>query len=32
MPSFALPGVDGRTVGDADLRGRVLLIRYWASW
>ena len=33
MPAFSLPSLDGsRTIDDAALRGRPLLINYWASW
>jgi cytochrome c biogenesis protein CcmG/thiol:disulfide interchange protein DsbE len=34
LPTFALPSVSdpARTVGTADLRGRVYLLNVWASW
>lgn len=33
MPAFSLPSLDGsRTIDDAALRGRPLLVNYWASW
>lgn len=32
MPAFQLPGLDGRDGSDADLRNKVTIIRFWASW
>ena len=32
MPSFQLPAVDGSTVTSADLQGRVVIVRFWATW
>jgi len=32
MPSFRLPSLDGKGGGDADLRNKVTIIRFWASW
>ncbi len=31
-PEFALPDLDGRTVRLADLRGKVVVINFWATW
>jgi cytochrome oxidase Cu insertion factor (SCO1/SenC/PrrC family) len=31
-PAFALPDLDGRQVRLADLRGKVVLLFYWATW
>ena len=31
-PPFALPDLDGRQVRLADLRGKVVLLFYWATW
>lgn len=32
MPSFALTAIDGTPVSSADLRGRPLVVNFWASW
>jgi hypothetical protein len=32
MPDFSLPNVDGTTVHAADLQGKVILVRFWATW
>ena len=32
MPEFRLPGLNGSTGSDADLRNKVTVIRFWASW
>jgi cytochrome oxidase Cu insertion factor (SCO1/SenC/PrrC family) len=31
-PPFSLPTVDGRTVRLEDLRGKVVLLFFWATW
>lgn len=32
MPAFKLPGLNGHGGTDADLRNKVTVIRFWASW
>jgi hypothetical protein len=32
MPSFKIPGINGSSGSDADLRNKVTIIRFWASW
>jgi len=32
MPAFTLPGLNGTSGSDADLRNKVTIIRFWASW
>jgi hypothetical protein len=32
MPAFKLPGLNGSNGSDADLRNKVTVIRFWASW
>jgi cytochrome oxidase Cu insertion factor (SCO1/SenC/PrrC family) len=31
-PAFTLPDLDGSQVSLADLRGKVVLLFYWATW
>ena len=31
-PGFSLPGLDGRVTSLSDLRGRVALLFFWATW
>jgi cytochrome c biogenesis protein CcmG/thiol:disulfide interchange protein DsbE len=31
-PEFSLPDLDGRPVKLSDLRGKVVLLFYWATW
>jgi cytochrome oxidase Cu insertion factor (SCO1/SenC/PrrC family) len=32
MPDFSLPAVNGTTITAADLRGKVVVVRFWATW
>jgi cytochrome c biogenesis protein CcmG, thiol:disulfide interchange protein DsbE len=32
IPTFSLVTLDGRTVTSADLRGKPVLVNFWASW
>jgi hypothetical protein len=32
MPVFELPDANGATVRSADLQGKVVVVRFWASW
>ena len=32
MPVFELPDADGETVRSVDLQGKVVVVRFWASW
>ena len=32
MPVFELPDANGATVRSADLQGKVIVVRFWASW
>ncbi len=31
-PAFALPSLDGRTVRLEELRGKLVLVFFWATW
>jgi cytochrome oxidase Cu insertion factor (SCO1/SenC/PrrC family) len=31
-PAFTLPDLQGKTVRLADLKGKVVLLFYWATW
>jgi cytochrome oxidase Cu insertion factor (SCO1/SenC/PrrC family) len=31
-PAFTLPDLEGRPVSLADLKGKVVLLFYWATW
>lgn len=32
MPTFRLPTVNGTTVQSQDLLGKVVVVRFWATW
>jgi len=32
MPVFELPDANGATVRSADLQGKVIVVRFWATW
>jgi hypothetical protein len=32
MPDFSLPAVGGTSVRAADLQGKVIVVRFWATW
>ena len=32
MPVFELPDANGATVRSADLQGKIIVVRFWASW
>ena len=32
MPAFNLPGLNGAGVRAEDMRGKVLIVRFWATW
>jgi cytochrome oxidase Cu insertion factor (SCO1/SenC/PrrC family) len=32
MPAFELPDGNGATIRSADLRGKVIVVRFWATW
>ena len=32
MPAFELPDANGETIRSADLQGKVVVVRFWASW
>jgi peroxiredoxin len=32
MPTFELPDANGDTVRSEELRGKVVVVRFWASW
>ena len=32
MPEFSLPGLDGAPVNSAGLQGKVVVVRFWATW
>ena len=32
MPAFELPDANGETIRAADLHGKVIMVRFWATW
>ena len=32
LPAFELPDPDGNLVRAADLQGKVVIVRFWATW
>ena len=32
MPAFELPSPNGEAVRSADLQGKVVVVRFWATW
>lgn len=32
MPSFTLPTISGGTLDSATLKGKVVVVRFWATW
>jgi cytochrome oxidase Cu insertion factor (SCO1/SenC/PrrC family) len=32
MPEFSLPSLDGAAVNSAGLQGKVVVVRFWATW
>ncbi len=32
LPAFDLPGINGAMVHAGDLRGKVVIVRFWATW
>jgi hypothetical protein len=32
MPEFTVPGLNGTTIRSADLLGKVVVVRFWATW
>jgi hypothetical protein len=32
MPAFNLPSLKGPTIRSADLQGKVVIVRFWATW
>jgi peroxiredoxin len=32
MPGFELPDANGATVRSTDLQGKVVVMRFWATW
>jgi peroxiredoxin len=32
MPAFELPDANGETFHSTDLQGKVVVVRFWATW
>lgn len=32
LPEFELPNLKGGTLKSADMKGKVIIIRFWATW
>jgi cytochrome oxidase Cu insertion factor (SCO1/SenC/PrrC family) len=32
IPAFELPDANGETIRSADLQGKVVVVRFWATW
>jgi cytochrome oxidase Cu insertion factor (SCO1/SenC/PrrC family) len=32
MPTFSLPGVDGKAFDSSTLQSKVVVVRFWATW
>ncbi len=32
LPDFSMTDIEGKTITSADLRGKVVLVNYWATW
>jgi peroxiredoxin len=32
LPAFELPDANGTPIRSADLQGKVMVVRFWASW
>lgn len=32
IPMFELPDANGATIRSADLQGKVIVVRFWATW
>jgi cytochrome oxidase Cu insertion factor (SCO1/SenC/PrrC family) len=32
LPDFELPNLNGGTLKSADMKGKVIIIRFWATW
>jgi hypothetical protein len=32
MPTFSLPGIDGKAFDSSTLQSKVVVVRFWATW